>query len=85
MTEFKTVYLIVERGLAPNKIKFWRIVGSAFVCRDGSLNMKLDIHPGLTFNIREAKHPDEIRSAVADTWPETNGKHVRPEEKVVPF
>jgi hypothetical protein len=85
MTEFKTVYLIVERGLAPNKIKFWRIVGSAFVCRDGSLNMKLDIHPGLTFNIREAKHPDEIRSAVADTWPEANGKHVRPEEKDVPF
>jgi hypothetical protein len=85
MTEFKTVYLIVERGLAPNKLKFWRIVGSAFVCRDGSLNMKLDIHPGLTFNIREAKHPDEIRSAVADTWPETNGKPAVKPEKDIPF
>jgi len=84
MTEFKTVYLIVERGLAPHKLKFWRIVGSALVCRDGSLNMKLDIHPGLTFNIREAKHPDEIRSAVADTWPETNGTRAKPEEDI-PF
>jgi len=82
MTEYKVVYLIVERGLAPNKQTFWRVAGSAFVCRDGSLNMKLDIHPGLTFNIREAKYKDEFRSAVADTW-KTNGKPAEPEE--IPF
>lgn len=69
MAEYKVVYLIVERGYGEGKQKFWRHAGSAFICRDGSLNLKLDIHPGLTFNIREPKFEDELRSAIADTLP----------------
>lgn len=59
MSDFKIVYLIVERGFEPNRQTFWRTAGSAFVCRDGSLNLRLDIHPGLTFNIREPKSNGE--------------------------
>ena len=55
MSDHKIVYLIVERGMEPNRQVFWRSAGNAFVCRDGSLNVKLDIHPGLTFNIRDPK------------------------------
>lgn len=55
MADFRIVYLIVERGFEPNRQRFWRTTGSAFVCRDGSLNVRLDINPGLTFNIRESK------------------------------
>ena len=55
MSDHKIVYLIVERGVGPNRQVFWRSAGNAFVCRDGSLNLKLDIHPGLTFNIRDPK------------------------------
>lgn len=42
---------------------FWRLAGSALVCRDGSLNLKLDIHPGLTFNGHDPKHGFELRGA----------------------
>lgn len=59
MSDFKIVYLIVERGFEPNRQTFWRSAGSAFICRDGSLNVRLDIHPGLTFNIREPKSNGE--------------------------
>ena len=69
MTEYKVVYLIVERGVEPNRQTFWRVAGAAYVCRDGSLNLKLDMHPGLTFNIREPKSNGERRGAVADAWP----------------
>lgn len=59
MAEHRVVYLIVERGVEPNKQTFWRTAGNAYVCRDGSLNVKLDIHPGLIFNIREPKSNGE--------------------------
>lgn len=59
MSDHKIVYLIIERGLDPNRQTFWRTAGNAFVCRDGSLNLKLDIHPGLTFNIRDPKSNGE--------------------------
>lgn len=59
MSDFKIVYLIVERGIEPNRQVFWRSAGSAFICRDGSINVKLDIHPGLTFNIRDPKSNGE--------------------------
>ncbi len=59
MSDFKIVYLIVERGLEPNRQVFWRSAGAAFMCRDGSINLKLDIHPGLTFNIRDPKSNGE--------------------------
>jgi hypothetical protein len=51
----KIVYLIVERGANGNKKTYWRPLGAAYPCRDGSFNVKLDIHPGLTFNIRDPK------------------------------
>lgn len=66
MLDFKVVYLIVERGLPPNHQTFWRIAGTAYVCRDGSLNLKLDIHPGLRFNIRDPKSNGELRDALHD-------------------
>jgi len=59
MADFKIVYLIVERGMEPNRQTFWRPAGNAYLCRDGSLNLKLDIHPGLTFNIRDPKSNGE--------------------------
>jgi hypothetical protein len=65
MSDHKIVYLIVERGVEPNRQVFWRSAGSAFVCRDGSLNLKLDIHPGLTFNIRDPKTNGERVEAEA--------------------
>ncbi|HEX8196365.1 MAG TPA: hypothetical protein VF571_09270 [Pyrinomonadaceae bacterium] len=49
----KIVYLIVEQG--GDRKPLWKSAGVAYPNRDGSLNVKLDIHPGLTFNIREPK------------------------------
>lgn len=59
MSEHKIVYLIIERGIEPNRQTYWRSAGVAFICRDGSINLKLDIHPGLTFNIRDPKSNGE--------------------------
>jgi hypothetical protein len=59
MSDYKIVYLIIERGIEPNRQVFWRSAGIAFICRDGSLNVRLDIHPGLVFNIRDPKCPNE--------------------------
>ena len=53
------VYLIVEKGTNGNKKSYWRPLGAAYPCRDGSLNIKLDIHPGLTFNARQPKSNGE--------------------------
>lgn len=53
------VYLILERGNPPNKQTFWKSAGTAYPCRDGSLNIKLDIHPGLIFNARPPKSNGE--------------------------
>jgi RNA polymerase subunit RPABC4/transcription elongation factor Spt4 len=71
MADRKIVYLILERGMPPNKQTFWRNAGVAYECRDGSLNVKLDIHPGLTFNIRDPKSNGEH---------EENGQHEAEEE-----
>lgn len=67
MNDFKIVYLIVERGMEPNRQTFWKSAGNAYVCRDGSLNLKLDIHPGLTFNIRDPRSNGERNEAAAET------------------
>lgn len=66
MSDYRIVYLIVERGQEPNRQVFWRSAGNAFLCRDGSLNLKLDIHPGLTFNIRDPKSNGEREEAEGD-------------------
>lgn len=52
-------YLLVEKGTNGNKRTYWRPLGAAYPCRDGSLNLKLDIHPGLTFNLRPPKSNGE--------------------------
>ncbi len=62
MSDRKIVYLIKERGLPPNKQTFWREAGVAYTCRDGSLNLKLDVHPELIFNIRSPKSNGEAQS-----------------------
>lgn len=63
MADYKIVYLIIERGIEPNRQTFWRPAGNAYICRDGSFNLKLDIHPGLTFNIRDPKSNGEHQEA----------------------
>jgi hypothetical protein len=63
MSDYRIVYLIVERGNGPHRQAFWRSAGAAYVCRDGSLNVRLDIHPGLTFNIRDPKSIGEREEA----------------------
>lgn len=57
---FKIAYLLVEKGKGRNARTYWRNAGVAYPCRDGSLNLKLDIHPGLTFNIRDPKSNGEV-------------------------
>lgn len=47
----KVVYLLVEVG----DNTYWNRAGVAFENQDGSLNMKLDLFPNVTFNIREPK------------------------------
>ena len=83
MSDYKVVYLIVERGFGSTKQKFWRMAGSAFICRDGSMNLKLDIHPGLTFNIRDAKSNGDVHAAAADTWPTPKADEVATDD--IPF
>ncbi len=70
MADHKIVYLIVDRG-DPELPAMWRIAGYAYGCRDGSLNLKLDIHPGLKFNIRDPKSNGEREDAGAP--PRSNG------------
>ena len=84
MSEHKVVYLIIERGLESNRQTFWRVAGNAYVCRDGSLNLKLDIHPGLTFNIREPKSNGERLDAESvPPPPPTDGKAGKSDD--IPF
>ena len=59
MAAFKIVYLILERGSNGDRHTIWRSAGVAFMCRDGSMNVKLDIHPGLIFNVRDPKSKGE--------------------------
>ncbi|HEX8607382.1 MAG TPA: hypothetical protein VF679_01940 [Pedobacter sp.] len=59
-------YLLVEKGTGDNKKTYWRPLGAASPCRDGSLNLKLDIHPGLTFNLRPPKSNGEREEVETD-------------------
>lgn len=52
-------YLLVEIGSNGSKRTLWKPHGRAYPCRDGSLNLKLDIHPNLTFNLRLPKSNGE--------------------------
>lgn len=51
--KWKAVYTIVERAGDSSK-KFWLRIGTAFVNRDGSINVKLDAMPtNGTLHIRD--------------------------------
>ena len=85
MSDFRIVYLIVDRG-DPEEPNFWRVAGTAFVCRDGSLNLKLDMFPGLRFNIREPKSNGERADAgepVPEASPATRAVPRRVPTKVI--
>lgn len=77
----KIVYLLVEKGANGNKKTYWRTAGVAYPCRDGSLNLKLDIHPGLTFNIRNPKSNGE-RDEAAHQPEQDSGHYSEPEENI---
>ena len=48
----KVVFLMVP---GPDRKTYFNRAGSAFVNKDGSLNLKLDFFPQLVFNIRDPK------------------------------
>ena len=62
----KVVYLLVEVGSNGHRRTLWKPHGRAYTCRDGSLNLKLDIHPGMTFNIRTPKSNGEREETEAE-------------------
>ncbi len=70
MSNHKIVYLIVEKGANGHTQTFWRVAGTAYECRDGSFNMRLDIHPTLIFNIRNPKSNGELNDAVRGEVPQ---------------
>ena len=49
------VYLIVKQGQGKSQKTYWNRAGAAFTNNDGSINVKLDLFPGVTFQIREPK------------------------------
>ena len=51
MAMTKVLYLLVET----NDKTYWNRAGVGFVNNDGSINIKLDLFPGLTFNLRDPK------------------------------
>ncbi len=78
MSNHQVVYLIVESGQNGTKRVNWRVAGSGYECRDGSFNLKLDVHPGLTFNMRfpkshgernDAEHSDVEKEVPAEPTP----------------
>lgn len=71
MADHKIVYLIVEEGEKDYKRVKWRVAGSAYECRDGSFNLKLDMFPTLTFNVRNPKSNGELNEAVKSSVPQS--------------
>jgi hypothetical protein len=47
----KDVFVINESG----ERKYWNRCGQAYVNRDGSLNVRLDLFPGVQLQIRDKK------------------------------
>jgi hypothetical protein len=62
MAEMKEVYVIQPN---PNDARksFWHRCGVAFVNRDGSLNVKLDLFPGVQIQIRDPRSDADERNA----------------------
>jgi hypothetical protein len=55
----KTVFLLVEKNGNGESKTYWNRAGVAFENRDGSLNLRLDLFPTLTFNIRESREREQ--------------------------
>jgi hypothetical protein len=52
----KVVYLLVPgKGNGEDQKTYFNRAGVAFENRDGSINVKLDMFPSLTFQIRESQ------------------------------
>jgi len=51
MSQPKILYLLVET----NDKTYWNRAGVGFLNNDGSFNVKIDMFPGLTFNLRDPK------------------------------
>jgi len=56
----KDIFIITTAG----ERKYWRKCGAAFVNRDGSLNLKLDMLPDVQLQIRDKK-PKQAQAAQA--------------------
>ena len=54
MAQVKEVFVIEKNG----DKSYWHRAGVAFENRDGSLNVKLDLFPGVDLQIRDRKEPD---------------------------
>lgn len=55
-----TVFLLSKVGQGKDQRTFFNRAGVAFGHnKDGSMNFKLDMFPGLTFQIREKKESEE--------------------------
>jgi len=49
------VYQIVKQGKGKDERTYWNRIGAAFENRDGSINVKLDLFPNVSIQIREPK------------------------------
>ncbi len=57
----QTVYLLVTTGQGEKKRTFWNRAGVVFDSnKDNSHNMKMDMFPSLTFQIRKQEDPREV-------------------------
>lgn len=54
MADVKEVFVIEKNG----DKSYWHRAGVAFTNRDGSLNVKLDLFPGVQLQIRDKKESD---------------------------
>lgn len=85
MSSHKIVYLIVERGDRHTGQTRWTQAGSAYECRDGSFNLRLDMFPNLTFNVRNPKSNGELRDAVNSDVPQRIPEEGSPYREGDPF
>ena len=51
----KVLYLLTKRG----ERTYWNRVGAGFVNRDGSINLRIDFLPDVSFQLREPKSEEE--------------------------
>jgi hypothetical protein len=54
-TQAKDVFVINESG----ERKFWNRAGRAYVNKDGSINVRLDLFPNVQLQIRERKEKED--------------------------